>query len=124
MVRVLAPGFESDPVSYVVEFLVGRVRVFLSSQEPTLQIPIRPGQRTRIKDSRAFLSKYCKTAVHGCRCPGDMAVRMGWVGLRVCHFCCCLNLLKGGKNFTIALIRRLMYVSELAIKSGFLCCKF
>ena len=32
-----------------------------------------------------------ETAVHGCHCPGDMAVRMRkalarpWVGLRVCH---------------------------------------
>ena len=32
-----------------------------------------------------------ETAVHGCHCPGDMAVRMRkvlarpWVGVRVCH---------------------------------------
>ena len=32
-----------------------------------------------------------ETAVHGCQCPGDMAVRMrkvlgrSWVGVRVCH---------------------------------------
>ena len=32
-----------------------------------------------------------ETAVHGCSCPGDMAVRMHkvlarpWVGVRVCH---------------------------------------
>ena len=32
-----------------------------------------------------------KTAVHGCHCPGDMAVRMRkvlarpWIGVRVCH---------------------------------------
>ena len=32
-----------------------------------------------------------ETAVHGCHCPGDMAVRMGkvlarpWDGVRVCH---------------------------------------
>ena len=32
-----------------------------------------------------------ETAVHGCHCPGDMAVRMRkvlarpWVGIRVCH---------------------------------------
>ena len=33
-----------------------------------------------------------ETAVHGCHCPGDMAVRMPkvlakpWVSVRVCHF--------------------------------------
>ena len=39
-----------------------------------------------------------ETAVHGCHCPGDMAVRMRkvlarpWVGVRVCQlflFCFC-----------------------------------
>ena len=40
-----------------------------------------------------------ETAVHGCHCPGDMAVRMRkvlarpWVGVRVCHLLLLLFLL-------------------------------
>ena len=36
-------------------------------------------------------SNKAETAVHGCHCPGDMAVRMRkvltrpWIGFRVCH---------------------------------------
>ena len=46
-----------------------------------------------LPDGYAMLMKPNKaeTAVHGCHCPGDMAVRMRkvlarlWVGVRVCH---------------------------------------
>ena len=42
-----------------------------------------------------------ETAVHGCHCPGDMAVRMGkvlaksWVGVRVCQLLLLLFLNSG-----------------------------
>ena len=42
-----------------------------------------------------------KTAVHGCHCPGDMAVRMRkvlarlWVGVRVCDLLLLLSRSKG-----------------------------
>ena len=47
----------------------------------------------RAPDGYAMLMRPNKaeTAVHGCHCPGDMAVRMRqglarpWVGVRVCH---------------------------------------
>ena len=43
-----------------------------------------------------------ETAVHGCRCPGDMAVRMGkvlpWVGVRVCHLLLLLSELHAFPN--------------------------
>ena len=46
-----------------------------------------------LPDGYAILMKPNKaeTAVHGCHCPSDMAVRMRkvlarpWVGVRVCH---------------------------------------
>ena len=46
-----------------------------------------------LPDGYAMLMRPNKaeTAVHGCLCPGDMAVRMRkvlarpWVGVRVCH---------------------------------------
>ena len=46
-----------------------------------------------LPDGYAMLTrpKKAETAVHGCHCPGDMAVRMRkvlarpWVGVRLCH---------------------------------------
>ena len=53
-----------------------------------------------LPDGYAMLMRPNKaeTAVHGCLCPGDMAVRMRkvlarpWVGVRVCHLLLLLSL--------------------------------
>ena len=53
-----------------------------------------PASAVKSRMHTAFSPIFCptvETAVHGCHCPGDMAVRMRkvlarpWVGVRVCH---------------------------------------
>ena len=62
-----------------------------------------------LPDGYAMLMRPNKaeTAVHGCHCPGDMAVHMRkvlarpWVGVRVCHL---LLLLKPGDKVVLYLV--------------------
>ena len=60
-----------------------------------------------------------ETAVHGCHCPGDMAVRMRkvlarlWVGVRVCH----LHLLLWHKKSLINVVICFRPVSILRVRT-------